>query len=58
MRLKKRVFSVRLSRTDFEYLDNISDYLGLNRSNTIRMLVHNYFKRKTFINNDNNKPRY
>lgn len=58
MNIKKKVFSIRLSNIDFEYLDDIGGYLGLNRSNTIRALVHNYYKRKLITDNDYKKPSF
>lgn len=52
MREKRKLFNVRLNIIESVYLNDISDELGLNYSDTIRTLLRNYIRRKALINND------
>lgn len=46
---KKRMTSFRFSKTELDYLDECSEFLGLNRTNTVRTIIRT-FLRKTVHN--------
>jgi predicted DNA binding CopG/RHH family protein len=45
MREKKTSVNFRLSDIELEYLNDAADYLGLNKSDTIRTLLRNFKRR-------------
>jgi antitoxin component of RelBE/YafQ-DinJ toxin-antitoxin module len=54
---KRKLFNVRLNDIETRYLEDASDELGLNYSDTVRTLLRNFIRRKALVQYDI-KTRY
>lgn len=43
---KRKLIGVRLSEVELEHLSEASDFLGLNRSNTIRSIIRLFIRKE------------
>lgn len=53
MKEKRKLYNFRLSNLEARYLDDASEELGLNYSDTIRTLLRKFIRRKVLNDNRN-----